>query len=92
MRTPGRSIGDAEPLVLGGDPARPEPDLQATLGEQVERGQLLGQHHGLVEVDVEDPAADAQVGGHRRRRRHRGDRCHVDGPVARRLGDRPGPK
>ena len=53
-------------------------------------GQLLGQHDRLVEVDVEDAAADAEVGRRRRGGGHRGDRGHVDRPVARRLGDRAG--
>ena len=88
MRTPGGSIGDAEALVLGGDPAGAEADLHAAVGEQVEGGQLLGQHDRLVEVDVEDAAADAQRGGRRRGGGHRGDRGHVDRPVARGLGDR----
>ena len=84
----GRIHGDAEPFVLGRDPTRPETDLEPAVGEQVDRGHLLGQHDRLVKVDVEDAAADTQPGGDRGGGRHRRDRGDVDRSVARGLGDR----
>ena len=79
---------DAESLVLGGHPARSETDFDPTIREQIERRHLLGQHHRMVKVDVEDAATDPQIGCDRRRRCHGGDRRDVDRSVAGRVRDR----
>ncbi len=84
--------GDAEAVVLGGHPAGAEAHLQAALGEEVDRGQLLGQDVGVVVVDGEDPAPDAQVRRDPCGRHHGGDRRHVDGAVTGGVGNVTGPE
>ncbi len=58
-------VGDARSLVVGGHPAGAEPDLQPSVGQHVDRRQLLGQHDGVLVVVVPHERADAQ--GRRRR-------------------------
>jgi hypothetical protein len=52
-----------------------EADLEPPLGEHVDRGHLAGEDGGVAEVGGEDGGGDAQLGGRRRRGRHRGDRA-----------------
>ena len=59
----GRVVGDARLLVVGGHPARPQAELHPALGEQVEGGDLLGQHDRVAVVVAEHQGADPQVGG-----------------------------
>jgi hypothetical protein len=54
---------DAHGFELAAQHPGADPDLQSALGEQVERCRLGGEHGGDVEVDCENPAADAQVLG-----------------------------
>ena len=83
---------DAESFVLGRHPPGAEAGLHSTLGEQIEGGELLGEHDRMVEVDVEHAAADAQRRRRRGGRHHRGDGGHVDRAVPRLVGDRPRPE
>jgi hypothetical protein len=54
--------GDARLLVVRGQPAGAHPELEAAIGDHVERGRLLGQDDGVAEVVVQDQSADAQRG------------------------------
>ena len=82
MRVAGARERDAHRLVLAGQPPGAEARLDPPVGQQVEGGQLLGEHDGMVVVDAEDAAADAQrrrrLGGDGHRG-HGGDRLHRDG-------------
>ena len=53
-------IGDPRCFVVGPHPASPDTELEAALAHQVECGQLLGQHHRMPVVVVEDEAADIE--------------------------------
>ena len=54
--------GDVGRLVLRAQPACAQAELESTVGQEVERGRLLGEHRGVVVVNAEDAAADAQCG------------------------------
>ncbi len=73
---------DAHGPVLRLDPARAEPDLQAPAGQEVEGGQLLGQHRRQVIVDAEHPAADPDGIGRRGGNGHGGDGSEILDRVA----------
>ncbi len=60
---PGRIVGDARLLVVGGHPSGAQPELDPALGEQVEGGDLLGQHDRVPVVVAEDQRSDPQGGG-----------------------------
>jgi hypothetical protein len=59
---------DAELPIVGLDagPASPETQLQAPTGQEVQRGGLAGQQHGITDVVREDVRPDSE-----RARRHR---------------------
>ena len=74
MRTLGGIEGDAGLVVLVLQPAGADAQLQAAVGEDVDRAGGHGQHDGVAEVVVEDEAGEPQPLGGDGRRRHRRDR------------------
>ena len=60
---PGRIVSDARLLVVAGQPAGAQPELDPALGEEVEGGHLLGQDDRVPVVVVEDQGAHPEVGG-----------------------------
>ncbi len=64
-----RVLDDAGLLVVGGHPSRAESELDPALGDEVEGGDLLCEHHRVAVVVAEDERADPE-----RRRRLGGDR------------------
>ncbi len=70
---------DAHRLVLPLEPSGPEAQFEASAGEEVERRELLGEHHRLAVVDTEHAGTDADRFGGFDRDRHRrngGDVLH----------------
>lgn len=59
----GRVEADSGLVVFRPHPTRPDADLDPTVGEHIECGQLLGQHCGSVEVVSENGLCDPQCGG-----------------------------
>jgi hypothetical protein len=49
--------------VVGQQPARSHPQLEAPVGEEVQRGRVLGEDGGMPEIVVEDHAPHADRGG-----------------------------
>jgi hypothetical protein len=58
-------------FVIRRQPACPQPEVEPTIGEEIERRRLLGEHHRVAVVVVEHERADAKGGG-RIRGRHEG--------------------
>ena len=54
---------DGHGLVLVDGVPGPQAELQATVGQEVDRGRLAGQQHRVVEPVVEHQRADSQRGG-----------------------------
>ncbi len=74
---PGRIHRDAGLLVVRRHPAGTEPELEASAGDDVERGRLLGEHDRVAEVVVEHERTDAK----RRRGLRRNGECHHRRPL-----------
>ena len=53
-RTAGGVVADPALLVVGTEPPRSEPHLDSSLRRQAEGGDLLGQHHRIAKVVVQD--------------------------------------
>src|SRR6266705_653509 len=58
---PGRVIGNAELAVIERAPPGADADLDATAGKEIERRDLLREHHRVPVVIREHEAADAQA-------------------------------
>ena len=71
---PDRFERQADGVVLLAVPAGADPDVEATLAQDVERGHVLRQHGRVTQVVVEHERADPQGRGGGRDRRHRRDR------------------
>ena len=80
---PHRVEGDAGQVVLVLEPPGPDAQLDAAVGEDVDRADRHGQDDRVAEVVVEDEPADLQPLRHHRRRGHRRHRLEAAHEVVR---------
>jgi len=55
----GSVVRQAEQLVLGLVPSRPQPQLQSPIGQQVDSGRLLRQPKGMEQIVVDHQVSDS---------------------------------